>query len=101
MPNINSGNDANHSSYLFLSRGHNSQAHRVVFRVRFVLKVAEVDLVAPVDVVVQVFVFPLVQLLRNSNLPRSCVQGRPQDLHCLLRVELFSEDLLELDHLLL
>ena len=47
---------------------HERQAHRVVFRVRFVILVAKVDLVAPVDVVVQVLIFLLVQLLRNSNL---------------------------------
>ena len=80
---------------------HERQAHRVVFRVRFVVKVAEVDVVAPVDVVVQIFVLFLVHLLRNGNLPRSRVQRRPQDLHGLLRVELYSEDLLDLNHLLL
>ena len=80
---------------------HKRQSHGVVPRVRLVVHVPEVNLVAPVDVLVENLVLFLILLLRTSDLPRPHVQRRPQDLHGLLRAVLFAQDFLNFDYLLL
>ena len=80
---------------------HERKSHGVVPRVRLVVHVPEVDIVAPVDMLAEVLVLFLIQLLRDSDLPRPHVQRRPQDLHRMLQVILLVKDFLEFDHLLL
>ena len=58
----------------------------------------ELYLVAQVDMLVQLPEALGVHLLRHRNLLGPGVEHVPEDELCMLRAELFADDLLELDH---